>query len=218
MQSCALVESMRHAHSYQGIWDLIRVSLSKVYLPELLERVSAGEVLEVDSNLSICINFTVFSFVMAYNNKNVGCPFGCNFTLCVPNQHLSFSKFLYLKVFGFNRYECWCFGDKDSFSIPQTEELVFFDFKVHKKERLRQILRYITTGSTDHYPIKWQCLFKKLFFTVFSIYIYIYIHLHKLLKEHWIWVWIRAAYTFCMLICLDRYAIAYFALRIPSVC
>ena len=38
----------------QGISDL-----SKVYLPELLEHVSAGEVLETDSNLSSCINFTV---------------------------------------------------------------------------------------------------------------------------------------------------------------
>ena len=64
----------------QGIWDL-----SKVDLPELLERVSAGEVLEADSNLSSCINFIVFSFVMTYNNKNVGGLFGCNFTFCVPN-------------------------------------------------------------------------------------------------------------------------------------
>ena len=72
----------------QGIWDL-----SKVYLPVLLERVSAGEVLEVDSNLSTCINFKVFSFVMAYNNKNVGGLFRCNFTFRVPNQQVWFSKF-----------------------------------------------------------------------------------------------------------------------------
>ena len=57
-----------------------------VYLPGLLERVSAVEVLGPDSNLSTCINFTVFSVVMAYNNKNVGGLFGCNFTLCVPNH------------------------------------------------------------------------------------------------------------------------------------
>ena len=31
--------------------------LSKIYLPELLERVSAGEVVKADCNLSICINF-----------------------------------------------------------------------------------------------------------------------------------------------------------------
>ena len=40
----------------QGIWDLSKRSL--------LERVSAGEVLEANRNLPICINFTVFSFVM----------------------------------------------------------------------------------------------------------------------------------------------------------
>ena len=49
--------------------------------------------MEADSDLSGCINFTVFSFVMAYNNKNVGGLVGCNFTLCVPIQHLCFSKF-----------------------------------------------------------------------------------------------------------------------------
>ena len=79
----------------QSIWDL-----SKVYLPELLERVAAGKVLEANSNISTCNNFTVVSFIMAYNNKNVGDLFGCNVTLCVPNQHLWFSKFLYLKIFG----------------------------------------------------------------------------------------------------------------------
>ena len=51
---------------------------SKVYLPELLERVSVEEVLDANGNLSICINFTVFSFIMAYNNKNVGSLFGSN--------------------------------------------------------------------------------------------------------------------------------------------
>ena len=54
-----LLSSVRQYN--QGIWDL-----SKVYLTVLLDRVSAGEVLEADSNLSIGINFTVFSFVMAY--------------------------------------------------------------------------------------------------------------------------------------------------------
>ena len=72
----------------QGMSDL-----SKVYLPELLERVSAGEALEADSNLSTCINFTVFSFVIPLSHKNTGDLFGCNFTFCVPNQHLWFSKF-----------------------------------------------------------------------------------------------------------------------------
>ena len=42
-----------------------------------LRLISEGEVMEANSNLSSCINFTVFSFVMAYNNKNVGGLFGC---------------------------------------------------------------------------------------------------------------------------------------------
>ena len=60
-----------------------------VYLIELLAHVSAEEVLEANSNLSICINFTVILFVMAYNNKNVGGLFGCNVTfLCPKPSHL----------------------------------------------------------------------------------------------------------------------------------
>ena len=73
----------------------LEVEVPKVYetlvryaIAELFERVSAGEVLDSNCNLSICINFTVFSFAMAYNNKNVGGLFGCNVTFCVPNQHL----------------------------------------------------------------------------------------------------------------------------------
>ena len=37
-----------------------KVRLSKVYLPELLKRVSAGEILEADSEISIFINCRVF--------------------------------------------------------------------------------------------------------------------------------------------------------------
>ena len=64
----------------QGIWDL-----SKVYLPELLERVSAGKAQEAAGTLSICVNFTVL-FVMAYNNKKVGAIFLCHITFCGQNQ------------------------------------------------------------------------------------------------------------------------------------
>ena len=71
--------------------------LSKVNLPELLEHVSVGEVLEADSNLSTCINIRVFSFVMVYNNENVGGLFGCNFTFCVPNSTFDSPNSLYLK-------------------------------------------------------------------------------------------------------------------------
>ena len=116
----------KESHRYQGIWHL-----RKVYLPELLERVSGGRSIGGDSNQSICINFTVFSFVMANNNKNVGGLFGCNFTFCVPNKHLWFFKFDIFKNIWIYQYDFRCFLDKDSFSIP--EEFVFFDFKVHEK-------------------------------------------------------------------------------------
>ena len=93
-------------------------------------------------------HYTVFSFVMAYNNKNVGGLFGYNFTFCVPNQHLWFSNSLYLKIYVFILCDFMWFGDKYSFSISYTEEFVFFYFTVHKKNLLRQLLRYITPGST----------------------------------------------------------------------
>ena len=38
--------------------------------------------------LSICVNFTVFSFVMAYNNKKIGAIFRCRITSCVQTQYL----------------------------------------------------------------------------------------------------------------------------------
>ena len=36
--------------------------------------------MEAASNLSICINFLVLSFVMTYNNKKFVAIFGCNVT------------------------------------------------------------------------------------------------------------------------------------------
>ena len=72
----------------QGIWEL-----SKVYQPELLERVSAGEVREAAGIPPMCVNFRAFSFVMAYNYKIVGVIYGCYITFCVQNQKLFFSKF-----------------------------------------------------------------------------------------------------------------------------
>ena len=41
------------------------------------------EAWEAAGILSICANFTVFSFVMAYNNKKVGAIFGCHITFCM---------------------------------------------------------------------------------------------------------------------------------------
>ena len=105
---------------------------------------------------------------MAYNNKNDDGLFGCNFTYCVQNS-------LYLKIFGFILYEFKCFGDKDSFSIPKTKELVFFDFNVHKKDQLRQILRYITPGSWDNMTM----FIRKVVFHYFQ-----HIYRPRFLKEH----------------------------------
>ena len=57
-------------YTYQSYWNVFQ----------------AGEVAKADSDLSICINSTVFSFVMTYNNRNVGGLFGCHITFCVQNQ------------------------------------------------------------------------------------------------------------------------------------
>ena len=57
----------------------------------------------------LLFNFRVFPFVMTYNNKNVGGLFGCNFTFCVPNQHLSFSKFPIFKNIGIYQMRFWVF-------------------------------------------------------------------------------------------------------------
>ena len=46
--------------------------------PELVERVSAGKILWAASNLSIMVNFKVFSFVMAYTIIKVCDIFGCH--------------------------------------------------------------------------------------------------------------------------------------------
>ena len=96
----------------QGIWDLSK-DVSK-----LLERVSAEEVVKADSNLSICINFTVFSFVMAYNNKKVCAIFRWYNTSVSKASTFDSQNSIYLKILGFIRYDFKCFGDKDSFSIP----------------------------------------------------------------------------------------------------
>ena len=53
-------------------------------MPKLLERVSSGEVLEADIATIRSASILVFSFLMAYDNKNVGGVFGCNVTFCVP--------------------------------------------------------------------------------------------------------------------------------------
>ena len=69
------------------------MGLSKVYSAELLGHVCAGNVREAAGVVPSCVNVTVFSFVMAYNNNKVGSIFGCHITSCVENQLSCFSKF-----------------------------------------------------------------------------------------------------------------------------
>ena len=47
-----------------------------------------GENLGSAGNLSTCINFKVFSFVMTCNNKKDGTIFGCHITFCVITQYV----------------------------------------------------------------------------------------------------------------------------------
>ena len=51
-----------------------------------MERVSAGKQAAREV-AGICVNFPVFSFVMAYNNKKVGVIFGCHIIFCVQTQY-----------------------------------------------------------------------------------------------------------------------------------
>ena len=88
---------------------------SKVYLPELLEPVSAGEVLEADINLSSCINFTVSSFVIAYTVIIKTLVAYLDVILLFVSQTSTFDSpsSIYSKMFGFIRYDFRCFGAKD---------------------------------------------------------------------------------------------------------
>ena len=47
-----------------------------------------GENLGNAGNLSICVNFKVFSFVMKCNNKKDGAIFGCHMTFCAITEYL----------------------------------------------------------------------------------------------------------------------------------
>ena len=88
----AITKEKVHNYTYKSTVErrlcYARYILQQVYLPELLERVFAGKILEVASNLSIFVNFKVFSFVMEYNNKKVGGIFGYHITFCVQTQYL----------------------------------------------------------------------------------------------------------------------------------
>ena len=145
----------------QFLWDL-----SKVYLTELLGfflREKSWRRTATYRPQTTCINFTVFSLVMAYNNKKVGGLFGYNFTLCVPNQHFWFSKFPIFK-------NIW---------IRIRIRSVFNK----QKSSFSSILQFIKKSYNDKYydilhpvaRIIRQCLFES-YFSLFSVY----------LKEHWV--------------------------------
>ena len=53
--------------------------ISKVYLP-VIGTCFCGEAIEAAGILSVCVNVTVISFVMGYNNKTVGAIFGSHIT------------------------------------------------------------------------------------------------------------------------------------------
>ena len=59
----------------------------QVYLPELLERVSAGKILEAPATYRSA-SISVFSLVMTCNNKKDGAIFGYHITFCAITQYL----------------------------------------------------------------------------------------------------------------------------------
>ena len=75
--------------------------LSEVFLPELLERVSVGNVLA--GILSVCVNCTVFSFVITDNNKKICAVFKfLYYFLCPkPAPWIDSPKSQYSKIFRF---------------------------------------------------------------------------------------------------------------------
>ena len=80
--------------------------------------------------LSIGVNFKVFSFVMAYDNKKVGDIFGYHITFCVITQSFNSQNSQYLEIFGFNLIDFMSFGDKRNAGIIQyfTKSIVVFFF------------------------------------------------------------------------------------------
>ena len=66
---------------------------AKVYIPtgiptRIVGTCFCGENLGSAGNLSICVNFKVFSFVMTCNNKKDGAIFGGHITVCAITQCL----------------------------------------------------------------------------------------------------------------------------------
>ena len=68
-------------------------TITKVYIStgiptRIVETCFCWENLGSAGNLSICLNFKVFSFVMSCNNKKVGAIFGCHITFCGITEYL----------------------------------------------------------------------------------------------------------------------------------
>ena len=69
------------------------IGLPKVYITtgiptRVVGTCFCGENLGSASNLSICFNFKLFSFVMTCNNKKYGAIFGCHITFCAITQYI----------------------------------------------------------------------------------------------------------------------------------
>ena len=102
-----------------GRYPFHKFHIPWVFVLELLEHVSVGKVQEAPGILSICVNFTIFSFVMAYNNKKVGTLFGWHYFLCPK----------------------WV-----SFILGHIQTCVFLFTDDKWKKILQQILQYITNS------------------------------------------------------------------------
>ena len=60
-----------------------------------------GRMRQAAGILSICVNFTVLSFAVAYNNKKVDAIYGSHITFCVQKSTFNSLISQYLEIFGF---------------------------------------------------------------------------------------------------------------------
>ena len=113
---------------------------------EILECVSAGKVLEMAGILSVCVNFTAFSFVIVQNNNKNGAVFGCVLLFVPKTSILDSSNFQYLDIFGFIQINFMCFTNNGFVGIHSVSHKPKFVSSVpiiHKKT--------ITTYTTIYY-------------------------------------------------------------------
>ena len=107
----------------------MRLKLSKVYL-RVIGTCFYGEAREAAGILSICVNFTCFSFVMAYNNKKKLVPYLDVISLFVSKPStFNYINSQFLEISGFHRIDFVRFGDKGIlgiYSVFHKEVVVFF--------------------------------------------------------------------------------------------